>query len=184
MRHLYKMSLFAAWTDKDCYKNEPFRVTEEKWVACQTSRAKLGLLITIPIVLVVVILCIYFMPTQGKLIAGGMGLLVVGISVGGLVTAAARAEAEHETAMAPIISLMEQAKREGRTMDIEEARMLYAKNKAEIDKNYQQERAAQAQASGLTSAAGIVASALVGSQIFRKKEGGDDSGEEIETEVD
>jgi len=167
------MSLFAAWTDKDCYKNEPYMVSEEKWIDCKTSKAKLGLLFAVPIVLLVIILCLIFAPLVGKAIAIGVGFLVVGGGVANLVTAQAKAEAEHEVAMAPIVSLMDAAKKNGNPIDIEQARVQYAKNKAEIDKNYQQERAAQAQSSGLTSAAGTIAAALVGSQIFRRKEGGD-----------
>lgn len=100
------MSFTTAWTDKDCRKNQPRFVTEEKWVACKVSRAKIGFVVAIVISIIIMILILIFAPGLYKLFAAGVGVLFIGGGAFSLYTAKANAEAEYETSVQPIYDFM------------------------------------------------------------------------------
>jgi len=161
------MSLFAAWTDVDCYMTAPHMVSEEKWIECKQSRSKMNLIIAIVVVTIFVIIIIFVAPPLYAVISALIGVIIIGSSVFSLITVRAAAAAQHKIIMRPVIDIQ---KTKGITL--EAAQREYAQYQAELRSKTQQVDAARITSEGNMAMMGMAA-ATAASIFSRKKEGGE-----------
>jgi hypothetical protein len=75
------MSFTDVWIGPECGVDIYEEPNEDVWVSCSTAQAKLGMMVGIPIIIIVIILCLWFGSTYVQVGAAIIGPIIIVLSI-------------------------------------------------------------------------------------------------------